>query len=117
MPLVSDVHGRGSVLSAGHTAGSSSNSGLAQGLREHWLAEALKHAFAVRASLGDPGDCTGGPGPACFVNQTAVLDDLLSATFAAELRYPPIPASNLPALQLASSILGGVQPSSPPAQA
>ena len=56
------------------------------GLREHRLLEAVKHAFAVRGSLGDPGDCSGSPGAACLTNLTSVLGDLLSPTFAAGLR-------------------------------
>jgi gamma-glutamyltranspeptidase / glutathione hydrolase / leukotriene-C4 hydrolase len=51
-------------------------------LGTHRVVEALKHAFAVRLSLGDPGPDAAAP----FVNVTAVLADLLSPEFAEELR-------------------------------
>ena len=57
-----------------------------QGLQAHRMVEALKHAFALRARLGDPGDCSAGPGPACFLNLTSLLGDMLSSSFAATLR-------------------------------
>ena len=70
-------------VSAGYPAADS----LALGLQTHRLAEAMKHAFALRASLGDPGDCSGDAEPAgCFLNLTSILGDLLSTSFAAELR-------------------------------
>ncbi|GAQ91012.1 gamma-glutamyltranspeptidase [Klebsormidium nitens] len=45
-------------------------------LGTHWIAEAFKHAFAMRMSLGDPE----------FVDVTAVLADMLSSDFAAQVR-------------------------------
>ena len=62
-----------------------------QGLQAQRLVEALKHAFALRAQLGDPGDCSGGPGPACFLNLTSLLSDMLSPSFAASLRCGALP--------------------------
>lgn len=50
--------------------------GISGPLGTHRLIEALKHAFAVRMNLGDPG----------FVNVTAVLSDMLSQKFAGKLK-------------------------------
>lgn len=45
-------------------------------------AEALKHAFAVRSHLGDPGTPD-----APFANVTAVMASILDPAFADELRW------------------------------
>ena len=50
--------------------------GIGDGLAAHRLVESMKHAFALRMSLGDP----------CCTNVTRVLRDMLSETFNAELR-------------------------------
>ena len=55
---------------------------FAGALGAHRLVEALKHAFALRQALGDPGTCPG----TCFLNVTSMLDDMLSSAFAASLR-------------------------------
>ena len=62
---------------------------FAGGLGAHRLVESMKHAFALRQGLGDPGIC---PGAAtCFLNLTDMLDDMLSPAFAASLRSSPAP--------------------------
>ena len=58
------------------------------------VVEALKHAFALRLRMGDPGTCGGGAlagtpaGDAahCYLDLKSLLDDLLSPDFAASLR-------------------------------
>lgn len=50
--------------------------GVSGSLGIHREIEALKHAFAVRMSLGDPN----------FVNVNKVLVDMLSPKFAADLK-------------------------------
>lgn len=51
-------------------------------LGTHRMVEAMKHAFALRMSLGDPGPDANQP----FVNVTDVLDAMLSPEFADSLR-------------------------------
>lgn len=51
-------------------------SGLSGSLGIHRTVEAMKHAFAVRMNLGDPD----------FVNISKVLVDMLSPSFAKELK-------------------------------
>ena len=58
------------------------------------VVEALKHAFALRLRLGDPGTCGGralagtpaGNAAHCFLDLKSLLDNLLSPDFAASLR-------------------------------
>ena len=54
-------------------------SSLSPGLATHRTAEAMKHAFAARMSLGDPMDSRA-------VNNSAEVQDMTSAAFAASLR-------------------------------
>ena len=51
-------------------------------LGTHRIVEAMKHAFALRMNLGDPGPDRNQP----FVNVTDVLDAMLSPAFADQLR-------------------------------
>jgi len=73
----------------------------------HRLVEAMKHAFALRTNLGDPGPAWGGNSSVAgaavdplgswdsdsmgypFVNLTAVLRDMLSNAYTRELRWAP----------------------------
>lgn len=48
----------------------------------HRLVESMKHAFALRMSLGDPGPNTDDP----FVNVNDILNDMLSDSYALQLR-------------------------------
>lgn len=57
-------------------AGYKDGSDIPTSLMTHRQIEALKHAFAVRMSLGDPD----------FVHVEHVLKDMLSEEFAAELK-------------------------------
>lgn len=54
----------------------------AGGLGTHRTVEAMKHAFALRMTLGDPGPDRAHP----FVSVTAVLAAMLSLEFADSLR-------------------------------
>ena len=47
----------------------------------HHLVEAMKDAFALRMQLGDPGPNN------IFLDTDAVVADMLSASYAAQLRY------------------------------
>jgi len=51
-------------------------------LGTHRIVEAMKHAFALRMNLGDPGPDAGAP----YVNVTDVLEAMLDPAFAASLR-------------------------------
>lgn len=51
----------------------------------HRLIEAMKHGFALRTQLGDPGPPGLDPAEQ-FLNLTAVLKDMVSDKFAEELR-------------------------------
>ncbi len=65
-----------------HSAGYDLRLPAAGTLGTHRIVEAMKHAFALRMNLGDPG-----PDPAApYVNVTEVLDAMLSLEFAASLR-------------------------------
>ena len=65
-----------------HAAGYDLRLPAAGTLGTHRIVEAMKHAFALRMNLGDPG-----PDPAApYVNVTEVLDAMLSPEFAASLR-------------------------------
>lgn len=61
-------------------------------LGAHRLVEALKHAFALRMSLGDPGPDAAAP----FVDMGAVLADMGSSGFADQLRASIDDAAVLP---------------------
>ncbi|KAK9813827.1 hypothetical protein WJX73_000384 [Symbiochloris irregularis] len=59
-----------------------------EGLGQHRMVEALKHAFAFRQNMGDPGTCpppVNGPGQ-CYRDLAPLLTDMLSPTYAASLR-------------------------------
>ena len=50
-------------------------------LRQHWMVESMKHAFAARTALGDPGTPQHS-----FRNMDALVKDMLDPDFATELR-------------------------------
>lgn len=60
----------------------------------------MKHAFAMRSNLGDPGICKAGDMPnttaGCFQDLQQILNDMLSPAYADSLRYAlHAPSANL----------------------